>query len=162
MQHTFLGLSKEEAKLYDSENPFGEEISNAFPDEREDFIEAARSLATGRYTSCVFHLTRAIESLTDKFGVKLGIADIFRKEWQQVLNEANAQIKRETSGQAGVTLTPQRKQELAKYSQVALILEHIKNAWRNPASHGEFFRDFEAKLIYHHVRTLTESLVKVL
>ncbi len=68
----FFQLNSVEAALYENEAPFGEDVAMFFENENRDIIEAANCFATGMYTAAVFHLTRAIEQLTEDLAKNFG------------------------------------------------------------------------------------------
>jgi GAF domain-containing protein len=74
----FLYLSEEEAALFQSTQPLGQEVASAFPvTVNAELSEASKCLALGRYTACVFHLMHVM--CEAKFGnLLLYDGDAFR------------------------------------------------------------------------------------
>ena len=75
MGDQWLIIVDHEHSEYLSENisHFGDEVANAFPNLIEDIDEAAKCLALSRYTACMFHLMRVMESSIHRLAKKLKV-----------------------------------------------------------------------------------------
>jgi hypothetical protein len=117
-----------------------------------DLDEAAKCLALGRSTAVVFHLMRVMEIGVQKFGDKLGVALVHEKNWQNILDQVNPQIK--ALGKAP---------EARRYAAIAAHLFHVKVAWRNEVMHPKAtYTPDEATAVFAAVGTFMTDLVDVL
>jgi hypothetical protein len=60
-KHKFVQVPKELHKYLDMKNPFGEEVTKAFPSATADLIDAGNCLSLGCNAAVVYHLMRAAE-----------------------------------------------------------------------------------------------------
>ncbi|HWN42015.1 MAG TPA: hypothetical protein VNW71_07310, partial [Thermoanaerobaculia bacterium] len=58
----FLHVGENERRYYEGRHQFGEGVAAAFPSAVIDIEEAGKCYALSRYTACVFHLMRVMES----------------------------------------------------------------------------------------------------
>ena len=165
----FLYLSEEEAALFQSTQPLGQEVASAFPvTVNAELCEASKCLALGRYTACVFHLMHVMEIAVQVFGKKLHV-DIVKSapagkrvselSWDQILGAINPKLR------ALPQDTVKRKRRHEKFAAAQSYLYGVKDAWRNPTMHPrlEGYNELQVRDIMNHVRSfLTEfaSLIK--
>ena len=82
----FLYLNEEEAKQFQSTQPFGPQVASAFPATvNTELCEASKCLALGRYTACVFHLMHVMEAAVQVFGKKLALPLLNRHPLESAL-----------------------------------------------------------------------------
>jgi hypothetical protein len=157
----FLHVPFEKAKVYYRSHPFGEAVTNKFPKAITDIQEASKCLAVARYTACVFHLMRVMEIGVQYLGKKLKLSDTHEKEWQAILNSVNGAIKK--MGTPTTPLTSRQKTARNKYSQAAVYLENVKNAWRNNVMHPKAsYTPEEAEEVFQTVKSYMQHLASIL
>jgi hypothetical protein len=125
----------------------------AFPSALRDIERGAQCLALDQPDAAVFHSMRILElglnSLADQFGVPFE-----NTNWQTVIDQVESKIKL-----INKTVGIQWKEEERFYSEAALGLRWLKNAWRNYAMHlRETYEMQEAGNIFFYVRTFMEHL----
>lgn len=149
-QRWFLHVPPSSVDLYRQPTPpFGIEVENKFPQMSEDISEAAKCLALQRSTAVVFHLMRVMELGTQSFGTKLGIALTDDKNWQNILDEVNKNIKSRDH----------KLPETKAYAEAASHLYNVKVAWRNEVMHPkQTYTTEEADTIFRSVKTFTIDL----
>lgn len=153
-ERLFLNVPPTQAELYLQSKPlFGEEVIRVFPQMVEDISEAGKCLALDRSTGCVFHLMRVMELAVQRFGDELGVALAAEQNWQVILDQVNAAIRK---------LNPRDKKTKA-YAEAASHLYNVKVAWRNEVMHPKQTYTFgEAQAIFENVKTFTASLAGIL
>jgi hypothetical protein len=135
---------------------FGDATAAKFPTLTEDIAESAKCLATGRYTACVFHLMRIMESLVQQLGTKLGISIIdhknWEKNWHNILEEVDKAVK----------LLP-KSAETVRINEASAHLHAVKLAWRNEVMHPkETYTEEQANEVFSHVKAFATDMVGVL
>lgn len=137
--------------------PFGDAVRDKFPRLSEDIDEAAKCLALSRYTACVFHLMRVMESSVHLLARKLNISiDLRIASWNDVtIATGNA-----LSAMPGKTPHNRRKKQL--YGEALANLTAVRIAWRNEVMHPKkTYTRVEAAKIFSHVEGFLESLVPI-
>lgn len=154
-QTWFLYVSKEQAKYYDAKTLFGEEVAKIFPNTVVDIEEAGKCFATGRYTASVFHLMRVMELAVQHLGRLLKVKIPEEKNWQNILDEINSQIRKMRPR------TAKQKAVRDSYSASAAHLHNVKEAWRNRVMHPKAtYTEEEAADVFVHVKTFMAHLAK--
>lgn len=152
-QMLMLQVASKHSKLFGSQFPFAEPVSQKLPKAVEDIQEAAYCLCLERWTACVFHLMRVMEMCVQKLGDKAGVTLTHEKNWQNILDELNKAIK-----------TLDQKAESTK--QLAASVAHLYNVklvWRNEVMHPkETYTEQEAEDIFENVRIFTGHLIQML
>lgn len=135
------------AALYEDAPQFGEAVAAKFPKSVTDIQEAAKCLATGRYTATVFHLMRVTEAAVQFLGRKLNINLVDERNWHNILDEVDKAIKR-------LPVTNARQKAIRnKYSEASAHLRMVKDAWRNDVMHPkETYTDEEAERVFRNVK----------
>jgi len=153
-ERLFLSVPTVQAPLYlQPEPPFGHQVTKRFPKMTEDISEAAKCLSLDRPTACVFHLMRVMELSVQQFGKELGITLVTDKNWQVILDQINAAIKKLNAKDA----------KTKNYAQAASHLYNVKVAWRNEVMHPKQTYTFEeAKAIFDNVKTFIGELAAIL
>jgi len=137
----FFKLDHDKKRCYEAQNLFGLTVYNAFPSSRYDIQEAGSCFACGRWTACVFHLMRALETPLRLLAAELGVGFEFGN-WNTVLNQFDKKLK-EVIQQNSATKGPDRRENEEFYSETSALLRSVKNAWRNRVSHAEKSYDGE-------------------
>ena len=108
------------------------------------------------YTAAVFHLMRVMERGVQRLGGKLGIKVAGEKNWQNILDEVNKQIKSLPEG------TRKLKAIKSQLAAASAHLYNVKLAWRNPVMHPKAsYSPEEAVDIYSHVKTFMAHLASI-
>lgn len=135
----FFALSPGSQSYWDPASPlFGQEVHDAFPSSRYEVSEAGKCFALGRYTACVMHLMRALETPLTLQALDLGFTPK-RDSWGPILQEIETEI--------GKLKTADPKKEF--HSGAAAQFVFIKNAWRDAAMHqrGKYEEDDAAPIM---------------
>jgi hypothetical protein len=138
-------------KKFIEEIQFPVECVTSFPSAVEDMVESAKCFALSRYTACVMHCSRIVESglkcLADEVGVKL------RHDWGRQLQDINTELEKRYK--SAETRTPDEQ----FFSESASQIGHVKNAWRNPTMHIDRRYNEEVALdIFNAVKALMRHL----
>jgi len=139
----------------------GEYIVSSFPEIREDAAEAGNCFALGRYTACVFHLTRMMENIVQRFGRRLKIRDLHKKPWGQILGESKHKIDKMPKD------TPSRERRSNRYYESYALLDAVCRATRNPTIHPKItdikktYTDQEAKDLMDRVKQFIEDFSRL-
>lgn len=153
-QRLFLSVPLEQAPFYlQVKPPFGEDVTKRFPKMTEDISEAAKCLSLDRPTASVFHLMRVMELAVQQFGSELNITLVTEKNWQVILDQVNAAIRKLDA----------RDAKTKPYAQAASHLYNVKVAWRNEVMHPKQTYTFdEAKAIFDSAKTFINELATIL
>jgi hypothetical protein len=131
---------------------FGQAVEDAFPSASPEIEDAGKCRAVGRWTACVMHLMRALEtpmnSLASKYDVVTG------QNWNTALNEIDKCLRGVNKLNGGLAA-----EQWA--SEASAHLRAIKNAWRNHAQHGRARYDEEqAVAIWGNVGSFMKTLAR--
>ena len=153
-QRLFLNVPVHQAPLYIQPRPlFDAEVDKQFPQMSEDVSEAGKCLALNRNTAAVFHLMRVMEIGVQLFGTKLKVPLAGEKNWQDILNRVNTEMKNRNH----------KLPETKALAEIASHLYNVKVAWRNEVMHPkQTYTDEEATAIFRNVRTFIVDLTGVL
>src|SRR5258708_4695303 len=95
---------------------------------------------------------RIMELGLQSFGTKLGVSLVQEKNWQNILDEANKNIKGRDH----------RLPETKTCAESASHLYNVKVAWRNEVMHPkQTYTDEEALAIFNNVRTFIGDLAEL-
>jgi hypothetical protein len=126
----------------------------AFPSAARDVECAGKCIALDQGDAVVFHsmriLERGLNALAKRFDVSFN-----NTNWQQIIDQVEKEIRAISSKTNG----PQWKEEEKFYSEAAMTLRWLKNAWRNYCMHVyETYEPREAGDIFYHTRTFMAHL----
>jgi hypothetical protein len=149
----FFAMSADEGRRYEDSFPFGESVNQKFSKCAFDISEAAKSLACGRSTACVFHCMRVLEVGLHFVAAKLKVKVDDEKNWGTIINELTKAVT------ALLDKPKHAKQKKAYMSGATSYLYHVKTAWRNPVMHvrGKYTPE-EAENILNAVRGFMQYL----
>jgi hypothetical protein len=149
------------AFLADSNQPFGEKVSDAFPSSNPESYEAAGCIACERSTAAVFHLMRAMEIALAILGKEFGVS-LEKNSWGPAIDQIESKVRRmhETAPWKDM---PDCKELQRFYSQAIGHLGIAKDAWRNYTMHniGKYTTE-EAEKIFAGVQWFMERLAEKL
>ena len=151
--------SKEKEFIEQGVKLFGDKVLGKFPESIYDLDEAAKCLGFSRYTACVFHLVRPMESAVRVIGEQLNVTvkDKIKGDYLfwGILME-NIKVRMES-------LKELDKNEYEKWTPVIGMLNCVRVAWRNTTMHpGPKYTDEEAKEVFEAVRIFLKHLAKKL
>lgn len=135
----FFALTPGAQTYWDPATPlFAQDVHDAFPSSRFEVSEAGKCFALGRYTACVMHLMRALETPLTLQAKDLGFTPK-RDSWGPILQEIEDAI-------GGLTTADPKKEF---HSAAATQFTFIKNAWRDAAMHqrGKYEEDDAAPIM---------------
>jgi hypothetical protein len=123
-----------------------------------DIVEAGNCFALGRYTACVFHLMRVMESAVQRFGKKLRIAiDPKEETWYKILQHVDKAIKALPENNL------KEKTKKQNYAATSAHLDNVRRVWRNDVMHPKAtFTSDEAEDILSTVRIFIRDLITIL
>jgi hypothetical protein len=149
----FFHMPSSQADFYDQKEFFGPVVNAKFPSIQYDMVEAGNCYAMGRGTACVFHLMRVMEFGVQCFGTRLGVGLTGGKNWQNILDQINREIK---------SLPPKDPTTVAM-SLAAANLYAVKLAWRNEVMHpNDKYTLEEAKDVIYAVRLFMGQLAAII
>ena len=146
--HLFLGVDVTRARFY--EDPLGgwESAIERFPSVSFDVEEAGKCLALDRGTACVFHLMRVLEPGLYTLARALGIENV-QINWQNAIDQIEKAIRD----------LPRADSRKTFYSEAAAHFVHVKDAWRNRATHsGQAYPVEKAEQVLVNVRSFMQLL----
>ena len=151
-----LHIQLDRVKYYETQQPFGGDVSNNFPSVSFDALEACRCFALSRSTACVFHLMRVLEIGLHAFARSFGVASD-RTNWHNIIEGIEKAVRNMSTDPATRTVDWKDQQEF--FSQAASHFMLLKDAWRNYTAHerGKFTED-EAETVLISVRSFMQKL----
>jgi hypothetical protein len=142
----FLYIDPAFVTLYDDPEPFGALVAKQFQSAALDIEEAAKCLAVGRATACVYHLMRVCEVGIKAVMKALALTGV-TPNWGAYIKA----IEGATKGHADEVF----------FRALLGDLQAIKVAWRNPSMHIErAYTVVEADNVYRAVRTFVQTLAE--
>ena len=154
--HLFMRIFPERIDFYEQANLFGDAVGDHFPGASKDIQQAGSCYAADRNTACVMHLMRVLELGLNALARKLQVR-FERREWENVINEIEAEIKKINGPHAGADWREQQR----FYGEAAKDFRYFKNAWRNHAMHArEHYEASEARTILDHVKSFMVHLAE--
>ena len=105
------------------------------------------------FTASVFHSMRAAEKILRTIAISLEI-DPARDNWQKLIEQIESSVK-------GLDKMPKgdnREHKQTFYSEIAMQLRYIKNAWRNHVMHARsIYDEKDSREIWWHVKRTLEK-----
>lgn len=151
----FMFVPTNDTKYFSDSAPlFGSVVHASFPEMTADVEDAGFCLGVGRWTAAVYHLMRVMECALVKLTLKLHIVihDIEHKTWGEILNSIDT----------AVAALPKKTKDQESFSEAAIHLRQVKNAWRDPTMHNRRRYDqAEAEAIFQSVRTFAVHLTTI-
>jgi hypothetical protein len=148
-------------QYYEQVEPiFGEMVSDRIPGASQEIREAGKCFACERWTACVFHLMRALESSLHLIARELEVtfpAPIELQDWGVIVQKVKTRIG-ELEQQSR---SAQKAMDLAFYSELNVQFGWFKNAWRNSVAHNRtFYAEQEAREILEHVGKFLQDIAR--
>jgi hypothetical protein len=161
----FLLIAPDRAPLYRQiEPPFGQRVSDTFPDSQADVSAAARCLALDEWTACVMHLMRALERPLHAMAERMGVtfpAPIEFENWKNIIDQLLKRIADEEDRLDRQPKSPSKSAQLRFFAEAAMQMKRFKNAWRNNAAHGRVHYDeTDASRAYDAVREFMQQVAQ--
>ena len=105
------------------------------------------------FTASVFHSMRAAEKVLTTLAKSLSL-DPSRENWQPIIEQIEASVKKLDDLPKG----EEKEKKQTFYSETAMQLRYIKNAWRNHVMHGRHeYKEKDAREIWFHVKRIVEK-----
>lgn len=157
----FLHIPSGNIKYYNEKQLFGIEVEHKFPQEvLDDIQEAGKCFALNRYTACIFHLMRVMESAVQHLGRKIKVKlkkKIIDETWHNILKAVNIAIG------ALPEATQKQKDKKDRYELTYIHLNGVRIVWRNKTMHPKVtYTEEEARAIWGAVEIFLKDLVKIL
>jgi hypothetical protein len=153
----FEAVPVHRAEFYEQESLFGPKVRENFPSAAYDIREAGSCYALGRWTACVFHLMRALESALATLGALFG-ETLSYATWGPFIEKIEKKI-REMDRDLIWKTKPDCKEQQEFYAQAASHLGIVKDAWRNCTAHARGkYDEKEAGDIMTGVRAFMQKL----
>ncbi len=154
----FISLSRTDKSYYEPKKPlFGQTFEDRFKSASFELDEAAKCLALGRSTACVFHLMRLMEIGITAIARCLSIPDPLRpaeRNWGHILKAVSAGIDTKWP-----TAADRLSGDGALFEALYVSLDAVKNPWRNATMHVENkYTDDEAEHILMAVKGFMKKM----
>ncbi len=153
----FIYLNDSQFRFYEAKDPlFGQLVEDKFPSKAVfEIDEAAKCLALGRSTACVFHLMRVLEVAIDSVRECLSVHPPTRpaeRNWGAILGN----IKKDIDARKTSWASPKDGEFFA---EVHASFDAVRNVWRNATMHVENkYTAEEAEHIWNATRGLMMKL----
>lgn len=135
LSHMEIWLVTKEERRWLKSDPFGPNVAANFHPMRDDLEEAAKCLAFGRGTACVFHLMRVMEVGLRALGASLNDETLDPKRnpsWDAILKRCDHQLTLQIKDRSA-----EWRVDNDFYAEAVAQLHAVKDAWRNPTMHIE-------------------------
>ena len=154
----FLVLSGSDQEFYEPKTAlFGEDVANKFPSAGFDIEESGKCYAVGRYTACVFHLMRVMESGIQWFAATLDVEIMSTSGKQNTWGSIGASINNKIGS------LKESDPQKPKYSSILAYFHAVRIAWRNETMHPKAtYTQEETTSVMNAVRSFIVELVSVL
>ena len=138
-------------------NPFGPVVRKKFPLARDHIEHASKCIATDRASAAVFHLMCAIDIALQRFAKRLKVKVNFNMSWFKILEKIEVNIKKLPHD------TNRRKTRIARYRELALLIDRIREAWRNETMHTrKIYEPNDAREIFEACKQFMGRAARVL
>jgi hypothetical protein len=105
------------------------------------------------FTASVFHSMRAAEKVLTTVARSLSL-DTRREQWQTLIERIENAVREFDKLPGG----PGREHKQTFYSEVAMQLRYVKNAWRNHVMHARsVYEEKDAREIWWHIKRIVEK-----
>jgi hypothetical protein len=137
----FMYMPDAEAKYYDQNELFGEDVHDSFSEAAWDITAVGNCIACGLYTASVFHSMRVAEFGLRRIAAKLQVKlkdkkGYYRVEygtWDKIITACKTKIEAIRKTPIG----PKRREQLEFYSDAGDHCLFMKDIWRNNISHTQ-------------------------
>jgi hypothetical protein len=143
------------ADLFDDAKPlFGDDVERSFPSASLDISEAGKCLGLRRSTASVMHLMRVTETGLNCLAAAINVS-FAHTNWQNVLD----QVEKKANAISAASHGANWREEQQFYSEAAVHLRLIKNAWRNHSMHAQaVYTEEKAEEIFNSVKSFMQHL----
>lgn len=148
----------QEQRLYETwETEFPEFWLKGDADVAYDLKEAVKCMALGRYTACVFHLVRPMETATRKVAKQMEVSIEYKDNsgflhWGVIANNIRDKLEK---------LRQSDQKEYEKWLRVNGMLEFVRVAWRNEVMHPRSsYGENEAREVFDAVKAFLKHLAE--
>lgn len=146
----FYQLRPDAAKLFENEDPFGQQVSLRFPCSIHDIREACRCFACARYDATVYHSARTLEAALRQFAEMLGIE--YSVNWGAYIEA----IRKRIEGTNPKDAADRARRDFI--SSAATKLQTVQLSWRNESMHvGSQYGADQAKDILDSARAFMQD-----
>jgi hypothetical protein len=157
----FLVHEPEWFTFSDGDRPmFNRQVDDVFPNAAPEIAEAGRCLALDRWTACVFHLMRAVETALHQWAEDLGApltVPASQSNMQEILNAADRKLREI----GNLPRSAQRDADLEYFGETSAHFRALKDAWRNHVAHAKTTYDGRAaRSAWNHVGDFMMTLAK--
>jgi hypothetical protein len=148
--------------------PFDPIVYKRFPKSEWDIEHASKCMAVGRYTASVFHLMCAIDVALQRIAKRFKIKVTLSMTWSNIIRKLSNKIDQiypvKKPGQPKPPeLKNRQKLRRARYEEILLLLDRIREAWRNETMHSRYhYEENEAQEIFDAVRAFMLRVAKVI
>jgi hypothetical protein len=153
----FLYIPPEQARYFDPAPPFGAAVDAVFPDLFTDIAEASRCMGYERWNAAVFHLMRVMEYSLHQLAKLAKVRLKLNPNWGNVITTIISRLNKMPPAKRKKTQARRNK-----YAEVAVYLDNVRMAWRNPVMHVDrVFLKEDAIRIYDSVRAFVGEMAKL-
>ena len=133
-----LTIPPDKVYLFEQSEPlFGPKVTTQFTTVAFDISESGKCLALELPTAAVFHLMRVMETSISAVARCLSIPDPVqpsKKHWGAISRSIATELKRRNESSPPLWAPPTDK---TFFDETYLLLEAVRNAWRNPTMHPD-------------------------
>ncbi|MDE0411119.1 MAG: hypothetical protein OXI37_02745 [Gammaproteobacteria bacterium] len=158
-ERTFYCLSRKEAQYIElGLDVFDKRVYRTFPKATGNLEEAVKCLAFERYTACVFHLARPMETAVRMMGKHMGVTVKFKRKkgyllWGQITYNMTHRLEK---------LKKSDPDEHVKWLRVYGMIECVGKVWRNETMHpGPMYTQEQAEQVLETVKLFLKHLAEV-
>ena len=164
----FLQIPVSLSTHFNNKDLIGKEAYEAFPEAREDIVEAGNAISVGLDTAAVFHFMRVVEwglrALARDVGLNEVVADkksgkivpLEWAQWEKILNQMHGKIEEKIRL---IARGPDRQRAQEFYYQAEKEIDGFKDAWRNHVMHcRRIYSSSDSLAVLSHVQRFMKSL----
>lgn len=114
----FLMIEPQKRELYQQRKPpFGQKVSDVFPEATQDIAAANRCAALDEWTACVFHSMRILEHGLRWLAGQVGLPPdaMAHEQWKNIIDKIESKIK----GLEALPKSPEKSEKTKLYSSFA-------------------------------------------
>lgn len=159
-----LRIRREKVDYFQNTAPFGNLVFERFPSASFDIEEASKCFALARYTACVMHLQKVMETGLIAFFRRLRLLGLIEEMGKKKPNWGNflTPVREEIRERSKNDKDPTKKDKSKKWKSAAQkefcedvhpFLEAVRTAWRNSSMHaGSKYDEEVSEHIYSAVK----------
>lgn len=162
----YFEIPSDDVHYWEEKKPYTPVVYKQFPKAAWDIEQASKCIAVNRYTACVFHLMCAIDVAIQRLAMRFKVKVTLSMSWKIILDKLGTKIDQKYPSklpQGRTPLTTRQRLKGARYKEVLLLLDRVREAWRNDTMHSRRqYDDQEAIEIFEAVGTFMNRVARIL